>query len=125
MGRKQVCNVAGVEKGTLATTCAFLSAVENFIPPVMIFPRVHFKDHMLNGASSCSLQFELPMVWMTSILFYDVMEHFIQHTSSSVENRSLLVLDNHESHISYKAIKLAKGFGIEMLTWSPHLSNKM
>lgn len=49
-GIKQVCRVTSGEKGILVTTCAFISASGNTIPHVMVFPRVHFKDHMIAGA---------------------------------------------------------------------------
>ena len=49
-GTKQVGNVTSGERGTLVTACRCISAAGNSIPPYMIFPRVNFKDHMLNGA---------------------------------------------------------------------------
>ncbi|KAJ8967555.1 hypothetical protein NQ314_002871 [Rhamnusium bicolor] len=124
-GTKQVCPVTSGEKGILVTTCAIISASGNTIPPVMVFPRVHSKDHMLVGEPSGTLGLAQPTGWMTAFLFVEVMKHFIQHTSSSLHNPSLSIFDNHESHLSLEVVKLAKTYGVEILTLPPHSSNKL
>lgn len=62
---------------------------------------------------------------MTATLYIDVMRHFIPHTNSSTDNPTLLIFDNHESHLSLDAIRQAKRSGVKLLTLSPHSSNKM
>ncbi|KAJ8964067.1 hypothetical protein NQ314_005150, partial [Rhamnusium bicolor] len=63
--------------------------------------------------------------WMTTDLFPDVMKHFIKYSNSSKENPSLLVYDNHESHLSITALNIAKENGVIILTLPPHCSHKM
>ncbi|KAJ8937004.1 hypothetical protein NQ314_012086 [Rhamnusium bicolor] len=92
---------------------------------VMVFSRVHFKDHMLVGAAPGTLRLAQPTDWMTAFLFVEVMKHLIQHTSSSLDNSSLLIFDNHESHLSLEVLKLAKTYGVEILTLPTHSSNKL
>ena len=58
-------------------------------------------------------------------LFAEVIQHFISKTFSSKENPSLLIFDNHESHLSIKALDLAKNNGVTILTMPPHSSHKM
>lgn len=54
------------------------------------------------------------------------MVHFIKYSKASKENRVLLILDNHESHVSADVIQLAKDNGITLLTLPPpHCSNKL
>lgn len=48
-GQKQLSKVTSAERGTLVTTCYIVIALGNALLPVMIFPRVHFKSHMING----------------------------------------------------------------------------
>ncbi|XP_050510821.1 uncharacterized protein LOC126887385 [Diabrotica virgifera virgifera] len=91
----------------------------------MIFPRVNFKHHMLNGAPAATLGLVNPSGWMNSELFADVMRHFIQHSNSSKTDPTLLILDNHESHFSIETLNLAKDNGVTMLTLPPHCSNKL
>ena len=53
------------------------------------------------------------------------MEHFINHTKPTVEHPTILILDNHECHVSIPAIIRAKEVGIILLTFHPHTSHKM
>lgn len=124
-GQKQVCKVTSGERGVLVTTCCIVNAAGNFLPPVMIFPRVNFKQHMLNGAPTGSLGLATPSGWMNCELFVKTMEHFIEHSNSNKENPSLLIMDNHESHISIEVVNLAKENGVTILTVPPHSTGKM
>ncbi|XP_030762267.1 uncharacterized protein LOC115887087 [Sitophilus oryzae] len=51
-GSKQVGQVTSAERGNLVTMLGFINASGGTIPPVFIFPRVHFKEIMLKGGST-------------------------------------------------------------------------
>ncbi|XP_072380516.1 uncharacterized protein [Diabrotica undecimpunctata] len=53
------------------------------------------------------------------------MEHFILHTSSLKQNPSLLLYDNHESHLSIQVVNIAKENGVTIVTYPPHSTNKL
>lgn len=124
-GQRQVSKVTSAERGTLTTTCYIISALGNALPPVIIFPRVHFKQHMIAGAPAGTLGLATQSGWMNSELFVQTMQHFITHTNSSKENPSLLIYDNHESHICIEALNLAKENGVTILTVPPHSTGKL
>lgn len=124
-GVKQVNKVTSGEKGVLVTTCVIVNATGNHLPPAMVFPRVHFKEHMIAGAPPGTLGLASPTGWMNSELFLRVMTHFIKHTNSSKDNPSLLLYDNHESHLSISVLNLAKENGVTILTFPPHSTNKL
>ncbi|RVE52221.1 hypothetical protein evm_003140 [Chilo suppressalis] len=124
-GQKQVSKVTSAEKGTLVTTCYIVNALGQALPPVMIFPRVHFKQHMIAGAPTGTLGLATASGWMNSELFVKTMQHFINHTQSSIENPSLLIMDNFEAHICIEAITLAKENGVTILTVPPHSTGKL
>lgn len=63
--------------------------------------------------------------WMNSELFLDVMKHFIRRTGTSKEYPSILLMDNHESHLSIEALDLAKESGVTVLTLHPHTSTRL
>ncbi|XP_072389642.1 uncharacterized protein [Diabrotica undecimpunctata] len=113
------------EKGMLVTKCVIVSAAGNHLPPAMVFPRVHFKEHMIAGAPPGTLGLASPTGCINSGLFLRIIEHFILETSSSKQNPSLLLYDNHESHLSIQVINLAKENGVTIVTFPPHLSNKL
>ncbi|XP_004210946.2 uncharacterized protein LOC101237870 [Hydra vulgaris] len=122
---KSVCKVTSAERGTLVTTCIIISAPGQYHPPVIIFPRVHFKEHMLLGAPSGSLGLACKTGWMNGELFLDVMNHFIKFSSSTKENPSLLIYDNFEAHLSIAVINLTKEHGVNILTLLSHSTHKL
>lgn len=60
--------------GTLTTICYIVSALGNYFPPVIIFPRVHFKQHMIVDASAGILGLATQAGWMNSELFVKTMQ---------------------------------------------------
>ena len=61
---------------------------------------------MINGAPNGNLATQSG--WMNSELFPKVLEHFIEHMDVSVTKRGVLVMDNHESHISVEVVEMAR-----------------
>ena len=124
-GLKQVGQVTSAERGQHITMCGCINGLGNAIPPFLIFPRVHFKDHMLNGAPTGTRGTSYTSGWMTGEKFEEWMDHFIAHSHCSDDNKVLLLMDNHESHISLSIIDKAKNNGITLLTFPPHCSHKL
>lgn len=124
-GQKQLNKVTSAERGTLVTTCCAVSATGNALPPAMVFPRKTFKTFMTNGAPTGTLGLAQQTGWMNSELFPEVLKHFIKITSSSKENPSLLILDNHESHLAPAVLNIAKENGVTLLTIPPHTSHRL
>ncbi|XP_065662501.1 uncharacterized protein LOC136085116 [Hydra vulgaris] len=63
---KQVGKITSAERGTLVTRLAAVNAIENAIPPFMVFPRMHFKDLMLHGAPPGTVGTAHVSGWMTA-----------------------------------------------------------
>lgn len=110
-GQKQVGGIVSAERGTLVTMINAINAVGNSVPPYFVFPRVHFRDFMLGGAPPGSDGTANPSGWSTEAIFLKYMDHFVKHTNPSRENRVLLILDNHESHMSPEVIDKADDAG--------------
>lgn len=122
---KRLNKVTSGERGVLVTGCCIICSDGTFLPPVLVFPRQNFKNHMLNGAPLGTLGLAAKSGWMTKELFIEVMKHFVKHTGSSVDRRTLLIYDNHESHISPQVVKIARENGVSILTLPPHCSDRM
>lgn len=125
LGRKSIGKVTSGERETLVTTCCIVSASGNFLPPVMIFPRKYFKSNMIKNTPAGTLGLATPTGWMNGTLFPEVIKHFIKHTNASKENPCILIMDNHESHLSLQALDLAKDAEVHILTLHPHTSAKL
>ncbi|KAK0136737.1 Jerky -like [Merluccius polli] len=118
-GKKQVGSVTSAERGELVTVACAVNATGNAVPPMFIFPRVRFKEYFMNGSPAGSIGHSTKSGWMNEEAFTIFLEHFIHHTNCSIDHPVLLILDNHKSHISLKAVT-AKENGVVMLTLPPH-----
>ncbi|XP_014664978.1 PREDICTED: uncharacterized protein LOC106807207 [Priapulus caudatus] len=83
------------------------------------------KDHFINGAPPGTVGAAHQSGWMTELNFLQFMKHFVAHVRCSPENKVLLLLDNHDSHISIETLDYAKENGIVMLSFPPHCSHKL
>lgn len=75
-GIKQVSSCTSAERGLLVTTCCVISASENTIPLVMVFPRKKFNPRMTYGAPCGTLGLVSDSGWMTRELFPSVLRDF-------------------------------------------------
>nr|CAI5830706.1 unnamed protein product [Callosobruchus analis] len=62
---------------------------------------------------------------MTSKSFVKFMADFVKYSNASLNNRDLLILDNHEGHVSMEVIQFARENGVKLSTIPPHTSNKL
>lgn len=125
-GLKEVGSVTSAERDITATMIAACNAGGGFIPPMLIlFPRVNFKEFMIHGAPEGTVGAANPSGWSNETTFLMFMEHFIKFARPSKERPVIVLMDNHESHISVPVIRLAKENGVILVTLHPHTSNKM
>lgn len=124
-GAKQVGHMTSGERGVNVTMISAVNAIGNSVPPAFVFPRVHFKDHMLQGAPPGSIGFAHISGWSNTEIFARYLQHFIKHSKPTIDNKILLILDNHKSHVSVECLNLAKDSGIVLLTFPPHTSHKL
>uniref|UniRef100_A0A8D8YUN3 DDE-1 domain-containing protein n=1 Tax=Cacopsylla melanoneura TaxID=428564 RepID=A0A8D8YUN3_9HEMI len=112
-------------RGTLVTTCCIIRADGNVLPPVMVFPCVNYNPCMIKGAPANTLGLAHSSGWMNSELFVETLAHFIKYSCSTPENPSLLIYDDHESHMNIQVYDLAQANGVHILTIPPHSTHKM
>ena len=80
---------------------------------------------MLRGAPAGSLGLANPSVWMKQDIFPQVLKHFIDNMTVSKDQLGVLIMDNHNSHITLEGVELAKNHGLDLLTVPPHCSHKL
>lgn len=124
-GQRTVSQMTSGERGTLITLVAIICASGKAVPPFLVFPRVNYKDHMIRNAPPGTKGVTNRSGWMISDLFLPVLEHFVLHERPTKEHPKLMILDNHESHLSIAAIEYAREHGIILLTLPPHCSHKL
>lgn len=124
-GAKQVGKLTSAERGKLVTAAIAVSAAGNSIPPFFVFPRRRMKPDLLDGAPAGSIGVANPSGWMHQSNFLTFMEHFLKYVKCSINDPVLLLLDNHNSHLSVEALDLARNNGIHILSFPPHCSHAL
>ncbi|CAB4068516.1 unnamed protein product [Lepeophtheirus salmonis] len=109
VGKKQVGAVTSGEKGQLVNVLCAVNAGGSAVPPFYVFPRAKVNPAFLNGALSGAEATATKSSWMNSEIFSNqYLPFFIRQTRCSKDHQVLLIMDNHESHVSLKAITTAK-----------------
>lgn len=125
-GKKQVGQITSGERGVLVTFVGIINAMGTSLPPVFVFPRIRNPSEYLSEDSPTgAIALGNKSGWMTSELFPEVLKHIINHTRCSTDRKILLLLDNHESHISVEAIRYCKLNGIVLFSFPPHTTHRM
>ncbi|XP_047125213.1 uncharacterized protein LOC124807393 [Hydra vulgaris] len=115
---------SGERGSTITVVCAF-SASGKYISPYFVFERKRINNQLLRGGNADMLAKVSDSGWINEHLFVDWLNHFISFAKPTKDEPVLLVLDNHESHISLDCYLLCGGNGIVLLFLPPHTSHRM
>lgn len=124
-GIKNLGKMTSAERGTLVTVAVAISAVGNMVPPFFVFPRVHYKEHFIRGGPVGSEGDANSSGWMKEDNFQKFAKHFVKYAKPSKKNPVLLLLDNHDSHLSIEVLDYFKENGVTILSFPPHCSHKL
>lgn len=119
-GIKNLGKMTSAERGTLATVAVAISALGNIVPSFFVFPRVHYKEHFIRGRPVGSDGDANPSGWMKVDNFQKFARHFVKYVKPSNEKPVLLLLDNHNSHLSIEVLDFFKDNGVTVLSFPPH-----
>lgn len=122
---KKVGSMTSAERGTLTTMALSVNAAGGSIPPFFIFPTKKMQNVFLEHATPEAKGLANGSGWMKQPDFVKYMEHFIEHSNSSKEKPTLLLVDNHGSHLSIEALDMASENGVTLLSFPPHCSHRM
>ncbi|XP_026736810.1 uncharacterized protein LOC113500286 [Trichoplusia ni] len=124
-GAKRVGQISSTERGSLVTMLAFANAAGGSIPPVFIFPRVRFKEHMLESGPTGALGLANLSGCITEECFLKALKHFVGFVKPTAESPALIVLDNHNTHITINVVLYARTNNLIILTFPPHCSHRL
>ena len=79
---KQVGKLTSGERGAMVTVLYAVNATGNSVPPMLVFPRVKLRDHMMKGAPPDSIGVANPSGWMSAACFTKFIKHFIKHKNA-------------------------------------------
>ncbi|XP_061714882.1 uncharacterized protein LOC133523371 [Cydia pomonella] len=124
-GKRSVSKISSAERGVNITAVNAMSASGVYVPPAFIFKRKRMKPELLDGAPAGSIGMISDSSYINSDLFLDWLSHFKDYTKPTKENPVLLILDNHVSHCTIRAINFYRDNHIHVLTLPPHTSHKI
>jgi transposase len=124
-GKRSVNKISSAERGTNVTIVNAVSATGNFIPPAFIFGRKRMKAELIDAAPPGSIGMVSDSSFINGDLYLDWLTHFRDHAKPTKDQPILLILDNHVSHCTLKAIEFYRQNNITALTLPPHSSHKM
>lgn len=124
-GVRNVGAIASAERGKMMTMALAVSADGRYIPPFFIFPRVRMQQTFLALAPVGSGGSANASGWMMAPDFLMFLQHFQKYAKASENDPALLLLDNHDSHLSIAALDFCKANSICVLSFPPHCTHKL
>ena len=124
-GQKQVGGLTSAERGQLVTVLAAVNPLGCTVAPMMVFPRVHYREHFIRGGPPGCIGGATKSGWMDEENFKSFMVHFVQSVKCSKERPVLLLLDNVDAHLRIDVLNYAKDNGVHMLSFPAHCSHKL
>lgn len=124
-GSKRVGAATSAERGRTITGVFCMSAGGHFIPPMMIYPRKRMSANLQKNGPDGAIYCCSNNGWTNTELFNEWLLHFKKHTRPTADEPVLLILDNHNSHISIESYKFCKENHIHMVSLPPHTSHRL
>ncbi|XP_055622564.1 uncharacterized protein LOC129766123 [Toxorhynchites rutilus septentrionalis] len=124
-GTRCVGAISSGERGTNVTMALAVSAAGDRIPPFFVYPRVKFQDKFLLQSTTNARGVANGSGRQTSDTFLEWLHHFKNYAIRSSTEKTLLIMDNHESHMTISGLDFYKENNIEVLTLPPHTSHRM
>ena len=98
----------------------------SYIPPMLICPRVLENMALLDGAPDGSVARFNKTGYMKKQIFCDWLTFFVKYAMPSKENKIILVLDGHSTHVkNLDAIQYSIDNNVYIVCLPPHTSHKM
>ena len=86
---------------------------------------MYFKDYFLKDAPPGSKGAANPSGWMKEESFCIFLKHFVENIRCSKDHPFLLLLDNHDAHLSIDGVDYEKNNGLIMLSFPPSTSHHL
>jgi len=84
--KSEISSVQPADRGSLMTLVTCTSPTGNFIAPLLVFPRKHMKQELMNCTPPGSVHAYPPSGWIQSEIFIKWFLHFIKHTKPTKQD---------------------------------------
>jgi hypothetical protein len=107
----------------------YMNAVGFAIPLFYVFKGKRFRQNYIEKCELGATMSMQPCAWMTGYFFSAWISHFIECVQSKggifAENRHLLILDGHSSHVTLDVLHEVRVVGLDLLTLPSHTSHAL
>ncbi|XP_069705674.1 uncharacterized protein [Periplaneta americana] len=125
-GKHQIGGITSGERGTNTTCVCCMSALGMYIPPMLIFKRLRFKQELSEGAPPGTKFACTESGWITSKVFVEWLKFFIDYVQPKNDRKVLLIMDGHSTHTkNLEAIELARKSGVIMVSIPAHTTHRL
>ena len=106
-----------------------INAAGGSIPNFYIWKGTYFLEDYIVRCEEGAMMGMQPNAWMTRWLFESWISHFIECSKKEpgldLENRHLLLLDGHNSHVTLEVVKTAMGAALDIISLASHTSHAL
>ena len=106
-----------------------INATGGKIPNFYIVKGKYFTSNHIAGCEPGAVMGVQHIAWMTKFLFESWIAHFLRNLSKglgvSQQNRHLLIVDGHTSHVTIEVTKTCMNYGIDIVTLPSHTSHAL
>ena len=124
-GVKRVLQITSAKRGSMITLDFAVSASCNSLPTFYLSPKKKMHSTYLTHSSDETVGYANSSRWMQGSEFIKFKQHFIKFSHSTKQTPTLLLLDNHLSHLTIEVIDMPLEFGETMLSFLPYYSHKL
>lgn len=124
-GVKQIGAATSAERGRTITAIFAMSASGHFLPPMLIYPRTRMTPLLERNGPPGALYACSPNGWSNNDIFIKWLFHFKDHVHPTEDSPVLLIMDNHNSHVSIDVYKFCKSNFIHIVSLPPHTSHRL
>ena len=126
-GKRGVGALTSAENGKTITAVCCVSALGNYIPPMIIFPRVRMKTELMDNAILGAIGRSSKSGWINEELFTDWFDHFVETVRPKTrQDPTLLIMDGHSSHTkNLNLIHKAEANNVILLSLPSHCTHKL
>jgi hypothetical protein len=128
MGSRSVHSIEPDQKEHLLVLSC-INADGGCIPNFYILKGTYFLKDYVKGCEESAVMAMHPNAWMTKWLFQSWISHFIGSLKKGpgidLDNRHLLILDGHNSHVTLEVVSLAMNSGLDIVSLPSHTSHAL
>ena len=109
------------------TILSCVNAIGSSIPGFYLFKGKTKLKYYIKNCEPGACMAAHPHAWMTKELLLNWLCHFVASVPGGVspENKYLLILDGHGSHMALQTIEEANNFGTDLLTLLTHTTHRL